>query len=50
VPMGGLKNSERFTFEWMTPANNRDFLGKVLMMGSVSYSPLTRSITISCLH
>jgi hypothetical protein len=38
--MDGLKNSERFTFEWMTPANNRDFLGKVLMMGSVSYSPL----------
>ena len=39
MPMGGLKNNERFTFEWMTPANNRDFLGKVLMMGSVSYSP-----------
>ena len=42
MPMGGLKNSERFTFEWMTPANNRDFLGKVLMMGSVSYSPSIR--------
>jgi len=39
VPMGGLKNSERFTFEWMTPANNLDFLGKVLMMGSVSWCP-----------
>jgi hypothetical protein len=34
--MGGLKNSERFTFEWMALANNRDSLGKVLMMGSVS--------------
>ena len=47
MPMDGLKNSERFTFEWMTPANNRDFLGKVLMMGSVSYSPLTM-FSITC--
>jgi hypothetical protein len=36
MPMGGLKNSERLTFEWMTRANNRDSFGKVLMMGSVS--------------
>ena len=36
LPMDGPNNSERFTFEWMTIANNRDTLGKVLMMGSVS--------------
>ena len=36
MPMDGLKNSERFTFEWMTRPDNRDSLRKVLMMGSVS--------------
>jgi hypothetical protein len=45
VPMEGLKNSEGFTLERMTSTDNRDSLGKVLMMGSVSYVPSIESIT-----
>jgi hypothetical protein len=40
VPKDRPKNPERLTVERMASADNRDSLGKVLMMGSVSYVPL----------
>ena len=36
MSMDGSKNGERFSFERMTGTDNRDFLRKVLLMGSVS--------------
>jgi len=35
------ENLERFCFKWMATADNRDPPGQVLMMGSVSWFPLT---------
>ncbi len=37
--MQGPQNAERLAFERMASTDNRDSLGKVLMMGSVSYVP-----------
>jgi len=42
------ENVERLAFERMLRSDNGDLFGKVLMMGSVSYVPWMRSITISC--
>ena len=42
------KNSQRLVIEWMVGTDNRDPLGKVLMMGSVSYVPSTEFIMIAC--
>ena len=39
MPKDRPKNPERLTVERMASADNRDSLGKVLMMGSVSYVP-----------
>src|SRR6266699_2128779 len=37
-------NSERFAFERMARTNNRDSLRKVLMIGSVSYVPCSKTV------
>ena len=42
MPKDRPKNPERLTVERMASTDNRDSLGKVLMMGSVSYVPLIR--------
>jgi hypothetical protein len=36
LAMDCSENLKRFAFEWVVAASNRDPLGKVLMMGSVS--------------
>ena len=42
------ENVERLAFERMLRSDNGDLFGKVLMMGSVSYVPLTRFSTLYC--
>ncbi len=41
----GVPNSERLALKRMTNPGYGDFLGKVLMMGSVSWLPSIESIT-----
>ena len=47
VAMDRPQNRERLTFERMAGADNCDSLGKVLVMGSVSYVPLRPFLTTS---
>jgi hypothetical protein len=41
--VGAAKDGQRLTFKWVVFPSNRDTLGKVLEMGSVSCFPSTRS-------
>ena len=45
MPIDAPKNRKRLAFEGMAGTDNGDFLGEVVMMGSVSCVPSTESIT-----
>jgi hypothetical protein len=42
MPIDAPKNRKRLAFEGMAGTDNGDFLGEVVMMGSVSCVPSTR--------